>query len=106
MGVVGEYSWCASRYSLSAGRRASEARTAVACCTVATAAGGAGMVVSATQLTTPTAATDAAIAQATAAGVATRCEGASTVGSLASWLAKRRLNPGASSVQPRKLSPM
>src|SRR2546423_1710123 len=104
--VVGEYSWCARRYSLTTGRRRSAARTWSTRCAVAIADGGSGIVVSATQPTTPTAATVAATAHATAAGVGRAREGASTVGSAASRAAKRFEIPQVGAPAPRRQSPV
>ena len=64
------------------------------------------MVVSATQLTTLTAATVAATANAMAAGAVLRRGGASTVGSAASFSAKRDANPGVGAPEPRNASPI
>ena len=91
---------------MTTGRRRSAARTSSTRCAVTIADGGSGIVVSATQPTTPTAATVAATAQATAAGAGRAREGASTVGSAASRAAKRFEMPHIGAPSPRRQSPI
>jgi len=90
---------------LSTTGRASAARTPTACRALAIAATGAGIVVSATQPTTLTAATVAASASAMACGAVDRRGGASTVGSAANS-STNRFESSPRDATPRTASPI